>query len=233
MPGVFITGTDTGVGKTYVSAALLEAFKAQGLRAVGMKPVAAGCEQIGGEWVNEDVIRLRAASSVSAPHELMNPYLLREPMAPHIAAEREGRHIEIAPIVSACRELERRADLLVVEGVGGFCVPLNENEDTADLAVALGLPVLLVVGMRLGCLNHALLSEEAIRARGLHLVGWVANRIDPEMPAFDENIEALRLRLKAPCLGVLDWAPQAGAERSTINLVADMVLAFVAAKKAE
>lgn len=233
MPGIFITGTDTGVGKTRVAAALLEGLRARGIRAVGMKPVAAGCERVDGAWVNEDVALLRAASGVAAPMGLVNPYPLLAPLAPHIAAEREGRRIELAPIVAAYRELARLADWVVVEGVGGFRVPLNETEDTADLAVALGLPVLLVVGMRLGCLNHALLTAEAIAARRLPLLGWVANRIDPAMPGYEQNRQALQAGLKISCLGAVSWQPQNGAAQIAKDLDIDAVLACASRIKAE
>ena len=228
MPGIFITGTDTGVGKTRFAAALLEGLRARGIRAVGMKPVAAGCERVDGAWLNEDVALLRTASGVAAPMDLINPYLLREPTAPHIAAAREGRRIELAPIVAAYRELARLADWVVVEGVGGFRVPLNAREDTADLAVALGLPVLLVVGARLGCLNHALLSAEAIRSRGLPLAGWVANRVDPAMPAYLENRQALSAALSGPCLGELPWQPGVGPAETAKDLDIEVVLASAA-----
>lgn len=200
MNGLFITGTDTGVGKTLVATALLRAFDGLGYRAVGMKPVAAGAEFIDGVWLNEDVARLRAASGVAAPPELVNPYLFREPIAPHIAAEHKGVTIELPRIVAACAALGERADWVVVEGAGGFRVPLSATRDTADLAQQLGVPLILVVGMRLGCLNHALLTAEAIAARNLILAGWVANRIDPEMAAYDENLAALSMRLAAPLL---------------------------------
>lgn len=198
--GVFVTGTDTGVGKTLVTAALLHALGGLGERAVGMKPVAAGAELQDGVWVNEDVAMLRAASGVEAAAERVNPYLFREAIAPHIAAEHKGVRIEIPRIVAAYESLAREADRVLVEGAGGFLVPLGPGRDMADLAVALGLPVLLVVGMRLGCLNHALLTAEAIERRGLTLAGWVANRIDPDMAAYDENLASLAARLRAPLL---------------------------------
>lgn len=231
--GVFITGTDTGVGKTRVAAALLEGLRMRGIRAVGMKPVAAGCEWVDGQWLNEDAALLAAASGVAAPREWLNPYLLQAPIAPHIAAAREGRRIELAPILSAYKELERLADWVVVEGVGGFRVPLNEHEDTADLAVALGLPVILVVGMRLGCLSHALLTAEAIAARGLSLVGWVANRIDPAMQGYAENRQALQSALKISCLGTVSWQPQNSAGQIAKDLDIEMVLACARQNKAE
>lgn len=201
--GLFVTGTDTGVGKTLVSAALLYLMADLGLRAVGMKPVAAGASLIDGVWANEDVLALRAASGVAADAAEINPYLLREAIAPHIAAERKGVRIEIPRIVAAYDGLAARADWVVVEGAGGLCVPLGPSQDFADLAVALKLPVLLVVGMRLGCLNHALLSAEAIERRGLRLAGWVANPVEAAMPAYAENRDSLAARLPAPLLAEL------------------------------
>lgn len=200
--GLFITGTDTGVGKTLVTAGLLHVARTLGFTAVGMKPVAAGCVQIGGEWINEDVELLRAASA-AAPLSLINPYRFRPPIAPHIAAEWKGEKIEIARIQAAFDALFAHAERVLVEGAGGFRVPLDEKRDFADLAVALGLPVVLVVGMRLGCINHALLTAEAIAARGLKLAAWVANRIDPEMAAYAENLKTLQQRLQAPLLAEL------------------------------
>lgn len=203
MPGFFITGTDTGVGKTLFAAALLHALGALGVRAVGMKPVAAGADFVDGVWINEDVALLRAASALDAPLEWVNPYLFREAIAPHIAAERKGVRIDIPRIVAARDALAELAEVVVVEGAGGFRVPLGPASDIADLAVRLGMPVILVVGMRLGCLNHALLSAEAIAARGLRLAGWVANSIDPGMAAHAQNLATLRARLPAPLLAEL------------------------------
>jgi dethiobiotin synthetase len=198
----FVTGTDTEVGKTYATCALLRLAHGRGLRALGMKPVAAGVDA-GGR--NEDVEQLIAASSFAAPRELVNPYCFEAPVAPHIAAAIEGTGIDPGRIAAAARDLAADADLLLVEGVGGFRVPLGDDIDTADLAVRLGLPVILVVGLRLGCLNHALLTAEAIRSRGLKLAGWIANGIDPDMPWPEENITALKERLGAPLLGFLPW----------------------------
>lgn len=200
MTAYFVTGTDTGVGKTFVSCALLHALARRHPRVVGMKPVAAGLVQVPEGWDSEDAIALRAASTVPVPPALDNPVRLPDPLSPHIAAERAGTRIDIHHLVACHRELVQRADAVVVEGAGGFLVPLTPEHTGADLAQALGLPVLLVVGLRLGCLNHALLSAEAIRARGLTLTGWVANRIDPAMDAADENIAFLRQRLGAPLL---------------------------------
>ena len=202
-PDLFVTGTDTGVGKTLAACTLLHRLRASGLRAVGMKPVAAGVEQTPEGAANADVVALRNASSWAAPWELVNPYCFEPPVAPHLAARSAGTRIELAPIRKAFDTLRANADAIVVEGVGGFLVPLNDREDAGDLAAALGLPVVLVVGMRLGCLNHALLTQQAIAARSLRLAGWIANSIDPAMARFDQNLQALRERIAAPLLGVL------------------------------
>lgn len=203
--GFFIVGTDTGVGKTLVAAALIRAYAGMGYRSVGMKPVAAGAESHDGTWMNEDVAQLRAAGNVDAPPELANPYLFREAIAPHIAADHKGVAIEVPRIRAAYEALAQLAEVVVVEGAGGLLVPLSESRDMADLAVALNLPVVLVVGMRLGCLNHALLTSEAMTVRGLRLAGWVANRLDPDMAAYDENLAALVRRLPAPLLAELPY----------------------------
>lgn len=201
--GLFVTGTDTGVGKTLVAAALLKLAAQAGLKAVGMKPVAAGCEQVGGQCVYGDVEALIAAGSVAAPREWVNPYRFPEPVAPHLAAATHGVRLDLEVMARCFRELAARAERVVVEGAGGFLVPLDGEATLADLAVRLGLPVVLVVGMRLGCLNHALLTAEAIARRGLQLAGWVANRLDPEMGRFEDNLDTLRARLAAPLLGVV------------------------------
>ncbi|MDP2093263.1 MAG: dethiobiotin synthase [Hydrogenophaga sp.] len=214
--GCFVTGTDTGVGKTLVSAALLHTLARRHRRVVGMKPVAAGLVQQGGEWVAEDVLALRAASTVAVPPELDCPVALPEPLSPHLAAARAGRRVGVAELVAAHRELRSLADVVLVEGSGGWRVPLNEDETLADLAVALALPVVLVVGLRLGCLNHALLTAEAIRADGLHLAGWVANTVDPAMACRDENMDTLRHWLPAPLLGVVPWHPQTPDARQIV-----------------
>lgn len=200
MIGCFVTGTDTGVGKTLVAASLLQTLAQHHRRVVGMKPVAAGAVRIGDGWHSEDAMALRAASTIEVPPELDNPVLLQDPLSPHIAAERAGVRIDIGHIVVCYNELARRADAVVVEGAGGFHVPLSETETGADLAQALALPMVLVVGLRLGCLNHAVLTADAIRARGLTLAGWVANRIDPVMDAQDDNVAWLEQRLAAPLL---------------------------------
>lgn len=204
---LFIVGTDTGVGKTRICAALLRGFALRGLRAVGMKPVAAGatCDVANAQWINEDARSLREASNVAVAPAFDNPILLHEPLSPHIAARRAGVRIRLADVINAHRKLLTLADVVVVEGAGGFLVPLDETEDGtlltgADLAQALDLPLILVVGMRLGCLNHAMLSVECMRARGLSLHGWIANRIDPNMLCVQENIDFLRRHLGIPLL---------------------------------
>ena len=199
--GFFVTGTDTGVGKTLVACALLRAFAGAGRSTVGMKPVAAGSE--GGRWA--DVEALAGASAVRAPANLVNPYAFEPAVAPHIAAELAGVRIEIESIERAYEELSRRAEVIVVEGVGGFLVPLNERDTSADLASRLALPVVLVVGMRLGCLNHALLTRVQIESHALRCVGWVANCIVPDMPHLDANIRALEERLDCPFLGTVPF----------------------------
>lgn len=207
--GFFIAGTDTGVGKTLIASALIHHFAQAGWRAAGMKPVAAGCERVGAHLLSEDVVSLRAAGNVDIPLEVVNPYAFAPPLAPHIAAEADGVRIELNNIHEAFKKAADAVDILVVEGVGGFRVPLNDQEDTADLASRLGLPVILVVGMRLGCLNHALLTVESIAAHGLKLAGWVANCIDPAMEAQKENLSILDKRISAPCLGVVSYQPVA------------------------
>ncbi len=217
----FVTGTDTGVGKTHASATLLHALHAAGYGAVGMKPVASGSEWRGDHWHNDDVAALRAASSVTVPLAQTCPFLLRTPCSPHLAAAQEGVRITRAPIRHAFDLLREQADAVVVEGVGGFHVPLDTGAvrwSTADLAVMLALPVVMVVGIRLGCLNHAVLTAEAIRARGLTLAGWIANRIDPDMLLAGENIATLHEALDAPCLGELPWQLAAADAAARLNL---------------
>ena len=205
----FITGTDTGVGKTLVASALIHSFAQQGFKSVGLKPVAAGCRLQDNVLISEDVELLMAASNVALPMEQLNPYAFAPVIAPHIAAAQAGEEIKLQVILQAYQKLVAQTDVVIVEGVGGFRVPLSDGFDTADLAESLALPVILVVGMRLGCLSHALLTVEAIQARGLKLAGWVANQVDTEMAAFDENLHAIRQRLAVPCLGILLWMENA------------------------
>jgi dethiobiotin synthetase len=198
--GIFVTGTDTGVGKTVASVALLRGLARSGLRAVGMKPVSAGHAAGGGP--NEDVSRLAAAGNVEAALADRNPYSIAEPVAPHLGAAREGIALDLDVIAVAHARLGASADVVVVEGAGGALVPLDERHDMLDIARRLRLPVLLVVGVRLGCLNHARMSALAISGRGLVLAGWVASRIDPGMALADENVAWLAREL--PALKVAD-----------------------------
>ena len=204
----FLTGTDTEIGKTFITCALLHRAALDGLQAAGLKPVAAGTDEAG---LNDDVEAIRAASTVELPRRIINPYCFKPAIAPHIAAAEAGVRIKFSTIKASCDTARQQAELVIVEGVGGFCVPLGDAGNTADLAAALGLPVILVVGMRLGCINHALLSAEAIAARGLKLAGWVANRIDPAMSRFDENLATLQTLLTAPLLGIVPYGPEGGA----------------------
>lgn len=201
----FITGTDTEIGKTTISCALMRALVKKGLQVAPMKPVAAGAAEIDGRWHNEDVDALMAASNMTLPVSLIAPYLLKTPIAPHLAALVDRRPIDLSHILSCYREISRQTDAIIVEGVGGFCVPFGDSTSSADLAVQLNLPVILVVGLKLGCINHALLTAEAIRSRGLELAGWIANRIEPHMPFGNENILTLEARLNAPRLGTMPY----------------------------
>lgn len=196
----FITGTDTNVGKTYVACKLIQQYVSQGYKVVGMKPVAAGGELVDGKWLNDDVLKLEAASNVKAPRELVNPYSFKEAIAPHIAAENADAEIKIEVIQQAFKSLVDMADIVIVEGAGGFLVPINNKESMADLAVTLNIPVILVVGMKLGCINHTLLTVEAIQARNLNLHGWVANNIEPDMAFCDENIATIAQKIYMNCL---------------------------------
>jgi dethiobiotin synthetase len=202
----FVIGTDTNVGKTYVACALVQHFVKLGLKTVGMKPVASGCElNQTNVLINEDVVALCTESNVTAPLDLINPYRFALAIAPHLAAEHARILIDLAVISHAYQRLSNLAEMVIVEGAGGFYVPLNMEETLADLAVQLNIPIILVVGMRLGCINHALLTVEAIQARGLTLAGWVANEIDSNMKMFDENLNSLQQRIAAPCLSVVRW----------------------------
>jgi dethiobiotin synthetase len=218
MHGFYVTGTDTGIGKTHSSVALLHALRAQGLRATGMKPVASGCERIDGEWKNEDALALVAASDPRPAYADCNPFALEHPLAPELAARDAGVEVSLPPILAAHARLAAFADAVVVEGVGGWAAPLSANLMQADLVRALGIPVVLVVGLRLGCLNHALLSARAIEADGCRLVGWIANAIDPAMERAGDNIAMLAARLPAPCWGRLPFDPVADAAASARSL---------------
>lgn len=214
MKAYFLTGTDTEIGKTFSACALLHAWRAQGVQAVGYKPVAAGAEWLDGQWSNEDARRLQAASSPGFSLAAINPVCLRQAMAPHLAAAAEGVSLRLPDLLAGFAQLSTQSQCVLVEGVGGFRVPLGPDFDSADLAVALDLPVILVVGLRLGCLNHALLSAEAIAARGLHLAGWVGNTLRADMPALAENIDTLKAALDAPCLGILPHVADGDAAKT-------------------
>ena len=210
MFSVYITGTDTGIGKTLASSALLHALRGHGLRAIGMKPVASGCERIDGEWKNADALALQAAGEPGIAYTDINPFALEHPLAPELAARDAGVEVSMPMILDAHARLALQADALIVEGVGGWAAPLSASLMQADLVRALRVPVVLVVGLRLGCLNHALLSARAIAADGVHLAGWIASQVDPDMQRVDDNIAMLRARMPAPCWGVLPHAPDAG-----------------------
>lgn len=207
MFSVYVTGTDTGIGKTLASASLLHALRARGLRAAGMKPVASGCERIDGAWRNADALALQRAGEPGIAYADINPFALEHPLAPELAARDAGIEVTLEPILAAHARLAARVDALVVEGVGGWAAPLSASLMQADLVRALRLPVVLVVGLRLGCLNHALLSARAIAADGLHLAGWIGSHVDPAMARVEDNLALLRARLPAPCWGVLPHAP--------------------------
>ena len=203
---LYVTGTDTGAGKTVASCALLHALRAAGRRAVGMKPVASGCELIDGAWRNEDALALQAASEPRPAYADLNPYALPDPLAPELAARAAGTAVTLPPLLDAFGRLKAGADVVVVEGVGGWAAPLATALDQADLVRALDAPVVLVVGMRLGCLNHARLTARAIAADGCRLAGWIASEVDPDMACREENLELLAARLPVPFLGRLPHA---------------------------
>ncbi|MFC0135894.1 dethiobiotin synthase [Massilia eurypsychrophila] len=210
----FVTGTDTEIGKTLVSSAILHKLVSGGVRACGMKPVAAGAVMVDGELHNEDADMLIASSNVHMPANLTTPYMLRAAAAPHIAAALDGVTIEPVPIIAAYAEIAAASDAVVVEGVGGFRVPLADDFDSADLAAQLNLPMVLVVGLRLGCISHSLLTIEAIVARNLVVAGWVVNEIDPDMEFADENVAALQQRIPAPLLGRIPYLDNPTAARA-------------------
>ncbi|AOB30038.1 dethiobiotin synthetase [Bordetella sp. H567] len=229
MSSYFVAGTDTEIGKTLSSCGLLHAFSAQGWSTAAMKPVAAGAVlDAHGVWRNEDAEALASSATVAVPRALSTPFLLREPAAPHLVAAHEGVVLDIEHIVHCHREIAARADITIVEGVGGFRVPLDDTRDTGDLARALGLPVILVVGMRLGCLSHALLTAEAIAACGLNMAGWIANTVDPAMRLAAENLGTLRERFArrhaAPLLGMIPRLPDPTGANAAAWLDVDVLM---------
>jgi dethiobiotin synthetase len=208
MNGVFVTGTDTGCGKTEVSLALMAALQTRGLRVLGMKPVASGCNRTIAGLRNTDALRLQTQSSHPLSYDLINPYAFAPPIAPHIAAIEAGVLISLAAIEAAYRQLATASDLVVVEGVGGWRVPLAPALFVSDIPQRLELPVILVVGLKLGCLNHALLTADSVLASGNRLAGWIANQVEPDMPARDANLSSLTDLIAAPCLGVIPCLEQ-------------------------
>ena len=218
MKGFFVTGTDTACGKTVVSLGLIQALRQRGLKVQGMKPVASGCEAGPRGLRNADAQRLRAQSSRLVPYDWVNPYAFSPPIAPHIAAREAGVEISLDLIRERADTLAAQADCLIVEGVGGWRVPLGPDLAVSDLPRALGLPVILVVGLRLGGINHALLTAESILARGCHLAGWVANQVDPGLARREENLATLSSLIRAPCIGFIPWLGQSagGVEPETL-----------------
>lgn len=210
---LFVTGTDTGIGKSVASAALLHALRREGGTAVGMKPVASGCERQAEGWRNEDALLLQAASAPCPAYDDVNPFALPEPLAPELAAADAGVSLALEPIQAAFTRLQAQADRVVVEGVGGWLAPLSATLDQIDVVRALDLEVVMVVGLRLGCINHARLTQQAIEASGARLLGWIANDIDPAMACADENFAILQRHLGAPCWGRLPYALPVAPER--------------------
>ena len=205
---VFITGTDTGIGKTFYSQLLLQSLNTAGLRSAAMKPIASGAELCDGELRNADALVLQQTANTTFPYAYCNPYCFAPAIAPHLAANQAGVQIEFDVIQQAYAELLKQADFTVVEGIGGWLVPIDQQHTVADLVQAMHLPVILVVGMRLGCINHALLTADNIRQRGIPLIGWVANVIEPNMVSLQDNIAALAQRIPAPLLDVIDFINQ-------------------------
>jgi dethiobiotin synthetase len=217
----FIAGTDTDVGKTLIACGLLEAANNAGLRTLAIKPVAAGCEQTPDGLRNSDALALMAAMSLDLDYAEVNPVAFADPIAPHIAAQRATRSLSVARLAGFCNGVMMLpADFMLVEGAGGWRVPLNLRETMADLPRTLNLPVILVVGMRLGCINHALLTAEAIKRDGLTLAGWVANRLDPDMSCYADNIETLQALIRAPLLGQVPYlaAPDRAAVAAHLDI---------------
>ncbi len=203
--GYFITGTDTGCGKSEITLGLMQLLQSRGHRVVGMKPVASGAEPTPDGLRNRDALRIREQGSLLFPYEQINPYAFEPPVAPHIAAEQTGESIRFQQLRESYQVSADQADYVLVEGVGGWKVPLGADGDVAHLAAYLDLPVILVVGMKLGCLNHALLTADAVRASGSPLAGWVANQVDADMAEMEANLETLNARIDAPCLGFVPF----------------------------
>jgi dethiobiotin synthetase len=207
--GFFVAGTDTEVGKTLVSGALVLKLREQGINTIGFKPVVAGTYQdANGITLNEDLETLRIASKLNVDELSLCPYVLNQPAAPHLVATEQDLKLEMSVITQAFRNIQKHADCVVVEGAGGLLIPLNDEEDLGDFAIEINLPIILVVGMKLGCINHALLTCEAIKARHLNIAGWVANTLNSEMPLLQENLQTLKARIAAPFLGLIPALPK-------------------------
>jgi len=223
----FLTGTDTGVGKTLVAAALLRRLRESGVSVAGMKPIAAGATDGPEGRANEDALILQGESSARHPYADVNPFLFEPTIAPHIAAAEAGVAIDTDRIAAAHARLAAGADVVIAEGAGGFLVPLDANRSCAELPRLLGMDVILVIGLRLGCLNHALLTAEAIAARGLALAGWIGNHIDPRFARAEANLATLRARIAAPCLGLVPWMEKPAVARAAAGLDAALLLARI------
>ena len=224
--GFFVTGTDTSVGKTRVAAALCHAFANAGLKVAGMKPIASGCTAAPGGLRNDDALALIAAMNVRASYADVNPYAFEPAIAPHIAAGDCGAAIEYSVLDRAFDRLRLQSEIMIVEGAGGWLTPLDARRSFADLVARWRLDVILVVGLRLGCLNHALLTAESVGRRGLKLAGWVCNRIDKDFARANENIAALSQRLTAPCLGIIPYAPNASAAAAAALLNTGLLISL-------
>lgn len=211
--GFFITGTDTGVGKTWITVALLHLLQTKGREVVGMKPVASGCQQTSAGLRNSDALLLQQAASLQLPYELINPFAFQPPTAPHIAADEAGRLINFERIHQCYQTLLKQADYVLVEGVGGWSVPLAGQQKVSDLAISLNLPIILVVGLRLGCLNHALLTYQAIKLSGLNCLGWIANQVESDFDYIEEYMQSLQTELEVPCLGQVPFMKELDADK--------------------
>lgn len=225
--GVFITGTDTSVGKTLSACGLLRGLSSRGMIVSGYKPVAAGADLIDGRLQNDDATWLARCSSGHLDYDEVNPIVLEPPIAPHIAASAAGLVVDLKRLVDGHQRLAEKCDFVVSEGAGGWLVPLNDELHFSDLAVALGVPVVLVVGLRLGCLNHALLTAESIDHHGARLVGWIANTLEPGMAALEENLETLERSLDAPLIGSVPWLGNESMEERIGRASASMNLGLL------
>lgn len=224
MNALFITGTDTDSGKTFITLALMHKLQQAGLVVNAMKPVAAGVSEIDGVRVNEDAWQLMKAASNQQPYEMVNPYLFEPAIAPHIAATEADQEIELNVIKDAFHDLSRLADFMLVEGAGGWLVPLNDRYDVSDIASELDLPVVMVVGLKLGCINHARLTTDSINAAGLKLAGWIGTQVEPEMQRLEENVSTLKRYIKAPCLGIVPFDEEKNIHKAAGLLHVDCLL---------